>query len=383
MNASAPARRSSARDERLDLARGLTMLIIFIVHVPANAWAEFIPAKMGFSSGAEAFVLCSGLACGIAFGGAFRREGWLAGSRRIGRRICQLWAAQVLAFLGFALMLLAADALFGAGRYSAQYDLGYLVSSPVTAVTQLATLIYVPIFFDILPLYILLLAAVPLMVLAARRSPWLALGLSGALWLGVQLWPLNLVAHPANGRLWYFDPFAWQFLFFIGFGVTSGWLKPPAATPTRIAAAAAFIIACIPLTFWAVHDVWPLMRTLYFAIYPNEAITTLHVLRLIHVLVLAWLFAALLAPWKERLAEGWPSPFVLIGQQTLVTFLTGIFLSALAGIVLDLTGRTIFTVTLINLTGFILLLAAAIAARRVKAAINTKRMETLTCSPAA
>jgi hypothetical protein len=81
------------RDGRLDLARGVTMLIIFVAHVPANPWADYIPARMGFSSGAEAFVLCSGLACGIAFGGTFRREGWLAGTRRVARRIGQLWLA--------------------------------------------------------------------------------------------------------------------------------------------------------------------------------------------------------------------------------------------------------------------------------------------------
>ena len=44
------------RDERLDVFRGLTMLIIFVAHLPENSWNAWIPARFGFSSGAELFV---------------------------------------------------------------------------------------------------------------------------------------------------------------------------------------------------------------------------------------------------------------------------------------------------------------------------------------
>ena len=44
------------RDERLDVFRGLTMLIIFVAHLPDNSWNAWIPARFGFSSGAELFV---------------------------------------------------------------------------------------------------------------------------------------------------------------------------------------------------------------------------------------------------------------------------------------------------------------------------------------
>ncbi len=375
--------REQARDARLDLARGVTMLIIFVAHVPANPWAEFIPAKMGFSSGAEAFVLCSGLACGIAFGGAYRRGGWLAGTRRIGKRVAQLWSAQVLAFLGFAALLLTADALLGGDRYRVRYALGYLAEAPAAAVANLASLRYVPVYFDILPLYILLLASVPLMVVVAGRSRNLALALSFGLWLLVQAWPLNLPAHPVEDRLWYFDPFAWQLLFFLGFGVTAGWWRPPSATPWRLAATGAFVVGCIPLTFWAFHDLFPPLRAAYVAIYPGEAITTLHPLRLVHVLALGWLFAALLADRRATLGQGPLRPVVIIGQQSLVTFLTGVFLSALGGVALDLAGRGPAMVFAVNLAGFALMLAAALISRTVKARLNSPapRKEALACAP--
>jgi hypothetical protein len=354
------------RDGRIDLARGLTMLIIFIAHVPANSWADFIPARMGFSSGAEAFVLCSGLASGLAFGGTFRREGWAAGSRRIGRRVLQLWLAQLAAFAAFALLLSGMDALMGGDAYRDRYALAFVRQAPVDAGLALASLRYVPVYFDILPLYIVVLAAVPLMTLLAAVAPRLALGASCLLWLVVQIWPLNLPAHPLEDRLWYFDPLAWQFLFFIGFGVTARWFSPPAPTRPRVIAASVFIAACIPLTFWAAHQLWPALEHAYRLLYPAEAITTLHPLRLFHVLVLGWLFAALLAPLGSWLPESRLAPILVVGQQSLITFITGIFLSALAGVALDVAGRGALATAAANLIGFAALIATAYAARAIK-----------------
>jgi hypothetical protein len=367
--APSPTQQRKPRDARIDLARGLTMLVIFIVHVPANAWAEFIPAKFGFSSGAEAFVLCSGLACGLAFGGVYRRQGWVAGTRRIFRRVGQLWLVQLFGFAAFCSMLLGFDAWLGGDAYRTRYALDFAAASPADAAIALAFLRYVPDYFDILPLYIVVLAAVPLMA-AARVSPIAAMLGSGLLWLAVQIWPLNLSAHPVGAKLWYFDPLAWQFLFFLGYAVTSGWIKPPAATPLLKAFAAAVIIGCVPLTFWGAHEQWPLMRDLYFLVYPNEAITTLHVLRLVHVLVLAWLFAALLEPVKSTLYDSALKPVLVVGQQSLITFVSGVFLSALAGVTLDLAGRSAANVAAVNLAGCAALIAIAYLARFVKQSLK-------------
>ena len=41
------------RDVRLDFFRGLAMFIIFMAHVPGNAWGRYIPARFGPSDAAE------------------------------------------------------------------------------------------------------------------------------------------------------------------------------------------------------------------------------------------------------------------------------------------------------------------------------------------
>ena len=69
---------------------------------------------------------------------------------------------------------------------------------------------------NILPLYIILLGLFPLIYGLIRIGPIVALLASGALWICVNLDPsINLTQWP-NGGGWYFDPFAWQFLFVIG-----------------------------------------------------------------------------------------------------------------------------------------------------------------------
>ena len=67
------------RDIRLDFFRGLCLFIIFVAHMIGNPWADWIPAKFGFSDATEIFVFCSGMASAVAFGAAFRNHGFFIG----------------------------------------------------------------------------------------------------------------------------------------------------------------------------------------------------------------------------------------------------------------------------------------------------------------
>ena len=102
LNHAATLAQKPERDVRLDFFRGLAMFIIFVAHVPENMWVSFIPARFGFSSAAELFVFCSGLASAYAFGRAFVGEGWLSGTKRILYRIWQVYWAHI----GLALVLM-------------------------------------------------------------------------------------------------------------------------------------------------------------------------------------------------------------------------------------------------------------------------------------
>ena len=79
---------------------------------------------------------------------------------------------------------------------------------------QALLLRFQPSLLNILPLYVMLLlifaVALPLL-----RRPTLLLGASFALYATTRATGLNFQSWIA-GEVWYFDPFAWQFLFMIG-----------------------------------------------------------------------------------------------------------------------------------------------------------------------
>ena len=70
-----PGHARTARDPRLDVLRGLCLVMIFINHVPGNALEVLTTRNFGFSDAAEGFVMMSGIAAGIAYGPDFRAPG--------------------------------------------------------------------------------------------------------------------------------------------------------------------------------------------------------------------------------------------------------------------------------------------------------------------
>ncbi len=360
MPATSPQATRSGRDLRLDLVRGFTMLIIFIAHVPGNAWADYIPARFGFSSGAEIFVLCSGIASGLAFGGAFERQGFAEGSRRIFKRILQLYGAHLglLALLGS--LAIALDAWHGNTFYGSRYELGYLRAQPFDALLAYVTLRYVPAFFDILPMYIVLLAMVPFaMLVRARITHWkpLLAVTSIGLWLAMQVWHIHLPNGPDGQDTWYFNPLAWQLLFFIGFAFGRGWIKaPPANQPVLLWLSGLYVAAAIPINFWGINEVWPALGQFQQSIYPADAITVLHITRLLHVAALAYLVHTALSPVRNRLSSPWIAPIIRVGQNSFPSFLAGLGLSMTGGIALDMLGHGMLVTSMVNIIGIVALL---------------------------
>ena len=72
------------RDARIDVIRGLALLVIFINHMPGNVVAGYMPHNFGFSDGADAFVLLAGVSATLAYGNLIERRG-LTGVRPLER----------------------------------------------------------------------------------------------------------------------------------------------------------------------------------------------------------------------------------------------------------------------------------------------------------
>ena len=252
----APAKR--ARDLRLDFFRGIAMFIILLAHTPGNPWTLWIPARFGFSDATEIFVFCSGMASALAFGAAFRDRGFHMGSARIGFRIWQVYWCHV----GLVIAVTALMALFDASGLGPEGK-RYMGSLPLIpwydhfdqALIGLLSLGWVPNYFDILPMYLAILAMVPAVMLAHRLGGRLAVAaLVIGLWGVAQTGALDLQSRPWRDDLpWFFNPFGWQLIFFTGFAFGMGWIPAPPRSRLLLRIAVAVLIVSLPFAWWKLH----------------------------------------------------------------------------------------------------------------------------------
>lgn len=348
-----PVRDTAARDTRLDFFRGLAMFIIFIAHVPDNPWNSWIPARFGWSSGAELFVFCSGLASAFAFGSVFTEHGYRAGLKRIVYRIWQIYWAHVGLFLVIVSITLAASQMSGID-YVEKLFLTWFFDDPRNALPAFLTLRFIPNLLDILPMYMVVLAAVPLVMALARIHPALVAFFSLALWLTVQITGLNLPARTGQNFGWYFNPLAWQAMFFTGFAFGMGWFpRPTLRQGWLFKVCAAFIVLSIPVTFWGILDAVPLLASLNTWLMPDHQPTSLHWLRYVHLLATAYVALTLLEPRRYLLNTALANPVLTVGRQSLATFLASLAMAWTAGILLDWAGRSVLNVALVNILGLL------------------------------
>ena len=204
--------RQIPRDSRVDALRGIALIMIFIDHIPGNLLSQATLRNFGFADAAELFVLLAGFASMVAYGGSFAREGVLLGLRRVFLRCLRLYLFQAVMMLAVLVVVSAWLRYFGVEPASG----APFVHSGVNGLRHGLTLQAQPASLNILPLYIILLALFPLIYGLIAISPILALLASCALWIWVNLEPSINLTNWLDGQGWFFDPFAWQFLFVIG-----------------------------------------------------------------------------------------------------------------------------------------------------------------------
>lgn len=328
------------------------MFIIFIAHMPGNWWAGWIPARFGFSDATEIFVFCSGMASAIAFGRIFEERGFLLGTARILYRAWQVYWAHVALFFVVVVVMVAADRLLGTnGHYVGSLNLHAFFERAPENLLGLLTLTYAPNYFDILPMYLVILLFVPVMV-AARRTHWaLPFLLMALIWAVAWGRWLDLPAEPWSNRAWFFNPFSWQLVFFTGFAFMRGWLPAPQPRLPLAVAAGVIVLVSVPLTWWGLLQVSEL-RAAHQAVMPFADKTHFGLLRFVHFLALAYLAYCSVTLLGERFAGPVVDTARKVGQQSLGVFLASLVLAQLGGIALDMTGRSWLSVSVTNIVGF-------------------------------
>jgi hypothetical protein len=212
-----------ARNPVIDILRGILLLLMTMTHLP-TVWSGRVGEPFGFISAAEGFVFMSAFLASRVFTERMRSEGIDAASRWALGRAWQLY------LLHLALLLLAFTVIAWIAVHYQRAALNDLLDlymqSPRLAVLAGVALVYQPPLLDILPLYIVFMAATAPVMRAAQRWGWRpVLAASFSLWVAAQF-GLRATVHaawqPASGAViplqatGAFDWFAWQLLWVLG-----------------------------------------------------------------------------------------------------------------------------------------------------------------------
>ena len=350
---------SGRRDLRLDFFRGIALMFIFVDHIPENVLSYFTPQTLCFFDAAEIFIFISGLTAMLVYSRQLSERGAIFTFFRVLRRAWQLYVAHIFMFVLFVAEVSYIAAQFDNPMFVEEMRVADFVKEPHIAIIEALSLQFQPTFLDILPLYIVMLLIFPLVLVCVRRDWLITLLVSSLLYLIVQVFGFSLPAYPP-GRVWFFNPFAWQFLFITG--AVLAHLAPRVQKLPSVAfhlMVTLFLASVIVRVSWTMHEMWQPIPPLLVeelsrlkSFWPAaDDKTNLSPLRLIAFFGLVVLVATRVPSTARFLASSMARPLVVCGQHSLEIFCLSILLSALGHFVLVEYSASIPVQLLVNALG--------------------------------
>jgi hypothetical protein len=325
------------RDVRLDFFRGLALLIIFVDHVPGSVLGQITPRYLGFSDAAEIFIFVSGYAAGLVYGQAMRTRGLAFAGVRILHRVWQLYIAHIFLFVLILTQISTSAAVFSNPMYWEEEHLALVfLGQPLTTMLQALLLRYQPSYTIILPMYVAILLMLIVLLPLLRASLAAAFVVSAGVYVAAGAFGLAPPSYPSDSR-WFFNPFAWQFLFMIGvaFGLDPArsrrWV--PRGRGWLCAALAMLASGLVVAASWRIPAIEAAMPPFVDEIVYGSDKTNLAPLQLLHFFALAYVAIRLLPRYERRLAGPIARPIVRCGQSALPIFCIGTLLAFFARVV--------------------------------------------------
>lgn len=325
---------STDRDRRLDVVRGLALLTIFINHVPGNPLEQYTSRNFGFSDAAEAFVLMSGIAVALAYSGGFFRHDYMKAIGRILRRARTLYLVHI-AIMVMALLIVGTG-LYGFGVETIAKNVNFtrFQTDTVKAIIGMPLLGYQLGYFNILPLYVVLLIASIGYLFVGVRNVWGMLAISAAIWAFAHLFNVNFPNWPGEWG-WFFNPLGWQLVFVFGLAIG---LSVKTGRPF-VGFHPVLYALCLVFVVWA--GFWVKMKmgaipgfSALPDLFSNTNKGALAFLRLVHVLALA--YVVIHTPLLGRLLSTrifWP--VAIIGKNGLAVFACGSVMAIFLQVLFD------------------------------------------------
>jgi hypothetical protein len=353
------------RDLRLDFFRGLSLFFIFIDHIPNNVLSYGTVQVIAFSDAAEVFIFISGYTAALVYGQLLVRRGALLATVQIYYRVWQLYVAHIFIFMIYTAEVSYATLRLPGHAYSDELRLNDFLQKPDLAILKTLVLKYQPEFLDILPLYIVLLAIFPAVLLLQRLRPFAPLILSFVIYLLTLYLGWEPKTFPDNEG-WFFNPFAWQFLFIVG--ATAGTAQS-AAQPlfphwpwivSRAAIAVAVAVAVIKLS-WVAHGLWEEFPALFHDELEEMADdkSDLSPVRLVSFFALALTVVYFMGRDSAILRHPLSKLAITCGQHSLHVFCLGILLSVLGRFIVTSVSSSLLMQLAVNVAGLALMIALA------------------------
>ena len=346
-----------ARDTRIDVFRALALLTIYINHVPGTIYEHLTHKNFGFSDAAEAFVLISGVAVGLVYGHKFQPGNRLAVTMKTLRRAFTLYVAHIMTTVATLGIFSAAAIYFARPDLLKLINIEAIIEDTPRALVGIATLGHQIGYNNILSVYAAILLAVPLFLFSGSISLWLTVGISGTVWLLAGIYQIAPKDYPADGY-WFLNPLSWQFLFVIGMASMMHVKRGGRIAFNRWLAGAAAAYLLIAFA-WVRIPLWGIDTSLGLpAVLTGFDKTFLSLTRLLHVLALAYLIAAI--PALSNLARTRPDhPLAVLGKHSLAVFICGTLLAMIGQVAKVVTPGGLLSDTILIAAGVALQFAFA------------------------
>lgn len=342
----------------IDFWRGVALVMIFINHIPGLDYSAFTLRQFSISDAAELFVFLAGCSLAFVANGGSRAKPVGQVIMRLLIRTFEIWRAQIVT-ISIAIAMLAASAIYFTDPLLLEWHgAGPAFSDTVRSSIGLVLLTYQIGYFNILPLYVVLLLFATVFILLSRWSLALALAASVALYVITLTYQLKLPSWPAEGA-WFFNPLSWQLLIVLGFLAITAQRHMPAfpALVERLWPLAAVILVAGAAIVWIDYRPDPMLvpQPRYFFLFDKEYLSPVRILSMIALAIAFYpafpVISGRLGPVVRYCSS--------LGRNSLPVFCMASLL-ALAGQIVRYIGEPTFLLdTAIVITGLLLLRVTA------------------------
>jgi hypothetical protein len=200
----------------VDFWRGFALVSIFVNHIPGIWFERLTHRNFSISDSAELFVFLAGWSLGLLVSSRSAATNSALLVFRLGGRAVTIYAAQIL-ISSLALALLASAAYaFDNPLILEWHNAAAIFQDPALTHIGLVLLSHHLGYFDILPLYVVLMLTAPAIAMLDRFARPVLLPVSFALYFAAMVVPFTARTWPVEGQ-WFFNPFTWQTMFVLGF----------------------------------------------------------------------------------------------------------------------------------------------------------------------